>query len=221
MDGNLQNFTPLLSQQAEDEQRVSQDEQHREQQRGSISDQHTVISSANQSVNGSNKSKLYGSQSRKNLSSSFGLNSKPKRPMQQQKFHHLHHPPHPLNVLGDNTKNNVGHKASQTKRIQMSTAAKRCKSMNRSKAVDNNNSKAINLNDICKADDVTDGQEEKYDDVNYDAAVKMPSQCLNLDTGTLNSISNRSTESPTLVKIKTWYIEASVITLPSLQDVIF
>lgn len=106
-------------------------------------------------------------------------------------------------VFGNKTRNNIGHKASQTKRIQLSTAAKRCKSMNRSSAADNNNSKSINLDDICKADD---------DDDNCVAPIST------VDNHS-NSISTiQSTESPTLVKVKAWYTDT--VTLPT-PEVIF
>lgn len=168
--------------------------------------------------NGSTHSKSTDNQSHKNLSPSLGQTSKRNGPTQQQ-YHHPHH--HPLTVFGNKTKNNVGHKASQTKRIQLSTAAKRCKSINRSNAVDNNNSKTINLDDICKADDGGDEGAKDVDD-NCVAVVNTPNQRHNTDIDTIAniSISTQSTESPTLVKVKTWYTEASVA-LPSSQDEIF
>lgn len=224
MDGNRRNFTSsLTSSQAAREPRT---EQHQKQQHGPTSNhslKSNVHSTTKQSGNGSTKSNLYDNQGHKNLSSSFGMNSNqngPKQQQQQQQFQH--HPNHPVTVFSDKTQNNVGHKASQTKRIQLSTAAKRCKSINRSKAVDNNNSKTINLDDICKADDVAGKELKEKDDDNCVTVVNTPHQRHNTDTETLatNSISNQSTDSPTLVKVKTWYTESSVA-LPLSQDVIF
>jgi hypothetical protein len=169
---------------------------------------------------------LYDNQSHKKLSPSFGENfnrngptTKQQSQQQQQQIHH-----HPLTVFGNKTKNNVGHKASQTKRIQLSTAAKRCKSINRSNAVDNNNSKAINLDDICKAEDVEDGEKEVDDeDDNCATIMNTPNQRHNVDVDTVanNSISTQSTGSPTLVKVKTWYTESTVSLPTSSQGVIF
>lgn len=174
--------------------------------------------------NESTKSKLYDNQSHKKLSPSFGENlnrngptTKQPSQQQQQQYHH-----HPLTVFGNKTKNNVGHKASQTKRIQLSTAAKRCKSINRSNAVDNNNSKAINLDDICKAEDVGDeGKEVDDEDDNCAAVMNTPNQRHNVDETVANSISTQSTGSPTLVKVKTWYTESTVSLPTSSQGVIF
>lgn len=145
-----------------------------------------------------------------------GPTSKKQSQQQQQQIHH-----HPLTVFGNKTKNNVGHKASQTKRIQLSTAAKRCKSINRSNAVDNNNSKAINLDDICKAEDVED-EAKKVDDDDNCAAVGNTRNQRHTDVDTVaNSVSTQSAESPTLVRVKTWYTESTVSMPTSSQDVIF
>lgn len=99
-------------------------------------------------------------------------------------------------------------------RIQLSTAAKRCKSINRSNAVDNNNSKTINLDDICKADEAADGAE----DVEHGDNFASQNQRHNIDVEA--SISTQSTDSPTLVKVKTWFTESAVAT-PSSPGVIF
>lgn len=115
---------------------------------------------------------------------------------------------HTTTVLGNKMRNNSGHKVSQTKRIQLSTAAKRCKSMDRANAVDNN-PKAINRDDdICVATDT--------DDV---AVVVVAGDCARtrqiIDDASVNNSSNQSTQSPTLVRVKTWYTEASIIVLPT------
>jgi hypothetical protein len=235
MDGNRRKFTSSLSsQKARDELQKNQHnrrQQQRQQQKerdpiSSHSVKLNVHSTPKHNGNESTKSKLYDNQSHKNLSPSFGKNSKGNGPTteqqhsQQQQYQHNHHP---LTVFGNKTKNNVGHKASQTKRIQLSTAAKRCKSINRSNAFDNNNSKAINLDDICKADDVEDKEGEEVDDED-DNCASANQRHINIDVDTIanNSIDTQSTESPTLVKVKTWYTESSVVSLPtSSQGVIF
>jgi hypothetical protein len=235
MDGNRRKFTSSLSsQKARDEIQKNQHNLRRQQKEqrerdpiSSHSAKLNVHSTLKHNGNESTKSKLYDNQSHKNLSPSFGESSKQNGPTteqqshQQQQYQHNHHP---LTVFGNKTKNNVGHKASQTKRIQLSTAAKRCKSINRSNAVDNNNSKTINLDDICKADDVEDEEEEvEYEDDNCVAVVSTPNQRHNVDVDTVanNSIDTQSTESPTLVKVKTWYTESSVTVPSSSQGVIF
>lgn len=208
-DGNRRNLQSSLSSQkaSRDDQRVPHNEHNRQHQRGAIS--------TKSNGNGSTKSDD-NHQGHKNLSSSFGESSR------EGNGHAQHQPYHPLQppttVFGNKTKNNVGHKASQTKRIQLSTAAKRCKSINRSNAVDNNNSKTINLDDICKADDVEDGK----DDDNCVAVVNTPNQRHNIDIETIanNSISTQSMESPTLVKVKTWYTETTVA-LPTNESEVF
>jgi hypothetical protein len=210
-------------------QKAARDDEQRlplQQSSGSTSN-HTEVNvqktSSGHYGNGSTKSKFFDSQDHKNLSPSIGLNNSkrngPTTPQQQQQYQHLHHPHQALAVFGNKTKNNVGHKASQTKRIQLSTAAKRCKSINRSSAVDNNNSKSINLDDICKADDGPNENDDN-DEVD-DTEVDCEAQHLHVDTEAANnSISTQSTESPTLVKVKAWYTESSV-PLPSSQGVIF
>ncbi|KAG5685026.1 hypothetical protein PVAND_014229 [Polypedilum vanderplanki] len=105
---------------------------------------------------------------------------------QHRTIHHYHtHHHQKTTVFGNKMRNNFGHKVSQTKRIQLSTAAKRCKSLERSSATDNNNQTEI----------IEDESEELVE-----------SAC--------NESSNQSTDSPTLVKVKTWYTESSIV-LPS------
>jgi hypothetical protein len=168
---------------------------------------------------------MFDSQSHKNLSPSSGGPSQSGRngpttaQQQQQQYQHLHHPHQALAVFGNKTKSNVGHKASQTKRIQLSTAAKRCKSINRSSAADNNNSKSINLDDICKADDGLNESNDVNDEVDGGDCEAQRHQ-VESEAAANNSISTQSTESPTLVKVKTWYTESSV-PLQSSQGVIF
>lgn len=177
---------------------------------------------AQHNANGSTKSKLNDGRSHKSLSPSLGTNSQRNGPPPPEYSRLPIQSHHPLAVFGNKTRNNVGHKASQTKRIQLSTAAKRCKSIDRSNAVDNNNSKNVNLDDICKADDDVEGGRKGADDGdNCVTAVNTPNQRHNFDIDTIaNSVSTQSTESPTLVKVKTWYTEATVA-LPSSHDVTF
>ena len=198
------------------EQRVSQSEH----EPSSDSVKLNVHSMTKSFGNGSSKSKLCDNQSHKNLSPSFGVNPKRNNGSTQQQYQHLHHPHHPVAVFGNKTKNNIGHKASQTKRIQLSTAAKRCKSINRSNAVDNNNSKAVNPDDICKA---AGASERIKDDDNCVTVVNASNHRHNLDIETIatTSLSTQSTESPTLVKVKTWYTAESTVALPPTQDEIF
>lgn len=228
MDGNRRKFTSSLSsQKARDELQKNQHNRRQPQQKerdpiSSRSAKLNVHSTPKHNGNESTKSKLYDNQSHKNLSPSFGENSKRNGPTMEQQQQQQYHHNHPLTVFGNKTKNNVGHKASQTKRIQLSTAAKRCKSINRSNAVDNNNSKAINLDDICKADEVEDKREEVDDeDDNCVAVVSTPNQRHNIDVDTVANNSTQSSKSPTLVKVKTWYTESTVSLPTSSQGVIF
>jgi hypothetical protein len=87
-------------------------------------------------------------------------------------------------------RNNFGHKVSQTKRIQLSTAAKRCKSAERASATDNNHPHRAISEDGEAAE-----EEAELEEAN--------SGC--------NASSNQSTDSPTLVKVKTWYTESSIV----------
>lgn len=164
-------------------------------------------SEAKQCDNGSTKSKQNESQCHKEIPSTNGI---------QGPLHHLHH--QHLAVFGNKSKNNVGHKTSQTKRIQLSTAAKRCKSMNRTNAAENNNnnnnSKAINLDGICEAGDGADEERENDDSDNFET------RNIDIETGANNGISTHLAESPTLVKVKAWYT-APTVALPLSQDVIF
>lgn len=107
------------------------------------------------------------------------------------------------NILNHKT-NNIRNNDCQAKRIQLSSAAKRCKNINRS-IVDNNNPNPIN--DICS----------------YDVKINIPTvsnyQLENLSF-TYNSSANdgyrsitppplpSTPDSPTLVKVKTWYTQA-------------
>lgn len=169
-------------------------------------DKYAVRSKSKQCDNGSSKSKQNENQCYKEIPSTNGI---------QQPLHHLHH--QHLAVFGNKSKNNVGHKTSQTKRIQLSTAAKRCKSMNRTNAAENNNnnnSKAINLDGICEADDGAEGERENDDSDNFET------RNIDIESGASNGISTHLAESPTLVKVKAWYT-ASSVALPSSQDVIF
>lgn len=137
--------------------------------------------------------------SHKNSSSSFSKNStNSHRSASQQHFH-----AHQTTVIGNKMRNNTGHKVSQTKRIQLSTAAKRCKSMETSNAVDNNSNshKVINHDDICKADD--DCADNNEDDDN--------SRQMKDNLSGNNSTQTQSTASPTLVRVKMWQTESRVI----------
>lgn len=197
-DGNRRSITSShLSKKAQNDQR---------RENFKNSEKPAVRSETKQCDNGSTKSKQNGNQCDKEIPSSNGT---------QQPLHHLHN--QHLAVFGNKSKNNVGHKTSQTKRIQLSTAAKRCKSMNRTNAAENNNnnSKAINLDGICEAGDGADGERENDDSDNF--------KTRNIDTENVanNGTSTHLTESPTLVKVKAWYT-ASTVALPlSQQDVIF
>lgn len=97
------------------------------------------------------------------------------------------------NFVGNKMRNNVGHKASQMRRIQLSTAAKRCKSM------DNNNPKTINCSDpnnkalpttTTTDDDDTEGSHQ--------------TNASDAHSSTSQSIGPRK-----LVKVKTWYTQSS------------
>lgn len=180
--------------------RISAPSKDREQQRQNRVAETNITASTILCGKGSTKSSLQDSQNDKDLSPSFDMNSKRYAPTQQQQYQHLHHP---LNVFGNKSKNNVGHKASQTKRIQLSTAAKRCKSMKRSNAVDNKNSKTINLDDKAVR--------TKEDD-NCVMVINTPNQRQNIDPEAIANcrITTKSLESPTLVTVKTWYTESSV-----------
>ena len=140
--------------------------------------------------------------SHKNSSSSFSKNSTNSHRSTTQQHYHTHQ----KTVFGNKMKNNIGHKVSQTKRIQLSTAAKRCKSIEKSNAGDNN-SKAINLDNICKADDYVDNNE----DDNSLPLLNALSRQIKDDLSANNSTQTQSTESPTLVRVKMWQTETCVI----------
>lgn len=226
MDSNRRKFaSSLSSQKARDELQKTKHNRRPQKQKerdpiSSHSAKLNVHSALKHNGNESTKSKLYDNQSHKNLSSSFGEKSNWNGPTTQQQQQQPNHHSHPLTVFGNKTKNNVGHKASQTKRIQLSTAAKRCKSINRSNAVDNNNSKAINLDDICKAEEEEE-EEVDDDDDNCVVVAGVTNKRHNIDIDTNISISTQSTESPTLVKVKEWYTESTVSLPSSTQGVIF
>lgn len=213
MEGNRSNFTSsMTSQKTQDDKRVPESEQRHRQSCGASATLN-VHPTTGIFGNGSTKSKLCDNQSHKNLSPSFGVNSKRSGPTQQQPYHHLHHPRHPVAVFANKTRNNVGHKASQTKRIQLSTAAKRCKSINRSDALDNNNSKVVNPDDICEA---------ANDDTCVVTLVNTPNHHHNPDAETIATTSSQcSSEPATLVKVKTWYTAETTVALPPTQDEIF
>lgn len=94
---------------------------------------------------------------------------------------------------GNKMRNNVGHKASQMRRIQLSTASKRCKSTD-------NNPKAINNTHHDKAATTTTDD----DDADKSCQINVGD-----DMTSANNSTTQSTESPTLVRVKTWYTESS------------
>lgn len=94
---------------------------------------------------------------------------------------------------GNKMRNNVGHKASQMRRIQLSTASKRCKSTD-------NNPKAINNTHQEKA--ATTGTDD--DDADRSCQINVGD-----DMTSANNSTSQSTASPTLVRVKTWYTESS------------
>jgi hypothetical protein len=97
----------------------------------------------------------------------------------------MHYHMHTGNIFSNKMRNNYGHKASQTKRIQLSSASKRCKSN-----VNYGDVNTIHVDDICKADD--------------GATVRQINDEVSADNST------QSTASPTLVKVKTWYTQSSI-----------
>lgn len=102
---------------------------------------------------------------------------------------------------GNNMRNNVGHKASQMRRIQLSTASKRCKSMD-------NNPKAITNTHHDKAATSDDNDADKSCQINVGD-----------DMTSANNSTTQSTESPTLVRVKTWYTESSYgVLLPTAMN---
>lgn len=136
---------------------------------------------------------------RKNKSPSIDKSFKQNGPSTSSSYHNNHNNGNILNHKTNNIRNND----CQAKRIQLSSAAKRCKNINRS-IVDNNNPNPIN--DICS----------------YDVEINIPTvsnyQLENLsytfnssanDGNTSNTPPPPSTpDSPTLVKVKTWYTQA-------------
>lgn len=98
------------------------------------------------------------------------------------------------NFVGNKIRNNVGHKASQMRRIQLSTAAKRCKSM------DNNPSKAINSHmDPHKA--ATTTADDDVEESRQANAVD--------DSMSANSCASQVIAPRKLVTVKTWYTQSS------------
>lgn len=134
---------------------------------------------------------------RKNKSPSIDKSFKENGPSTSSKQHNNG------NILNHKTNNIRNDNDCQAKRIQLSSAAKRCKNLNRS-IVDNN---PIPINDICS----------------YDVEINIPTvsnyQLENLSF-TYNSSTNdgnrsntppplpSTPDSPTLVKVKTWYTQA-------------
>lgn len=94
------------------------------------------------------------------------------------------------NFVGNKIRNNVGHKASQMRRIQLSTAAKRCKSM------DNNIPKAINSH---KAATITED-----DNIEENCQANVIDESTSANSSTSQAIGPRK-----LVKVKTWYTQSS------------
>lgn len=99
---------------------------------------------------------------------------------------------------GNKMRNNVGHKASQMRRIQLSTASKRCKSTD-------NNPKAINNTHHDRAaTTITTTTTADDDDADKSCQINVGD-----DMTSANNSTSQSTESPTLVRVKTWYTESS------------
>jgi hypothetical protein len=106
-----------------------------------------------------------------------------------------HHANTTTTTSGNKMRNNVGHKASQMRRIQLSTAAKRCKS------IENHHYHKTATAAMTTTDE--DEIEEENPQVN----------AVNEDISSANNshTTNQSaTESPTLVRVKTWYTESHV-----------
>ena len=94
------------------------------------------------------------------------------------------------NFVGNKIRNNVGHKASQMRRIQLSTAAKRCKSM------DNNIPKAINSHKAA-----TTTEDDNIEESCRANAID--------DSTSANSSTSQAIGPRKLVKVKTWYTQSS------------
>lgn len=99
--------------------------------------------------------------------------------------------------VGNKMRNNVGHKASQMRRIQLSTASKRCKSID-------NNPKVINNQTHHETAATTTTTATKDDDADKSCQINVGD-----DMTSANNSTTQSTESPTLVRVKTWYTESS------------
>lgn len=106
-----------------------------------------------------------------------------------------------VTFAGNKMRNNVGHKASQMRRIQLSTASKRCKSTE-------NTPKAIN-----------NTHQEKAATTDHNDADKSCHISVGDDMTSANNSTSQSTASPTLVKVKTWYTQSSHgVPLPTAQN---
>lgn len=104
---------------------------------------------------------------------------------------------------GNKMCNNVGHKASQMRRIQLSTASKRCKSSS------GNNPTAINNTHHDTAAAIATTDEDKSCQINVGD-----------DVTSANNSTTQSTASPTLVRVKTWYTESSCgVLLPTALNI--
>lgn len=104
------------------------------------------------------------------------------------------------NFVGNKIRNNVGHKASQMRRIQLSSASKRCKSM------DNNTPKAINSHtDPLKAATTT-GDDNIVESRQTNAVD---------DSTSANSSTSQAIGPRKLVKVKTWYTQSTSVQLPA------
>lgn len=152
-------------------------------------------SHANNQLNGSGSSKMKVSHDIRNTNKNHSSSSYCRNSTNSHRPH-LHYHRTTTNVFGVNKmRNNIGHKVSQTKRIQLSTAAKRCKSIdNKSNVVDNNNSNEADDSDNCKTTFIN----------------ALGNRQIIADNSSANNSSTRSTESPTLVRVKTWYTEQNV-----------
>jgi hypothetical protein len=132
---------------------------------------------------------MRGMHGHKNSSSTFNKNSFNSHRSTIQHYH-----THQTNVFGSDIKNNnIGHKVSQTKRIQLSTAAKRCKSLEKSNHGDNNSETVDNFDNICEP------------------LVNAVARQIKDDLSANNSTQTQSTASPTLVRAKVWETESCTV----------
>ncbi len=106
---------------------------------------------------------------------------------------HKHNTTSTATFVGNKMRNNVGHKASQMRRIQLSTASKRCKSMDNNTRHDKSATSTTNdSSDVDKSCQINVGEEMT----------------------SANNSTAQSLESPTLVRVKTWYTESAYGVLP-------